>query len=285
MAKQLDKPIEKAKVSVESTVSEPIATGKYVDPGKKATIEEIDDDELDLELDDDDNEAPDETGKTEKVVAKEIDDDDDEDEQEPPKVEPAKPQTKEQRKIQALKNEASKLQREKAELQRKLEEKTQADSESALAKKYVEDGYDEKEAKSKAKADTRQDTIEKQLEMLMFEKKNRRTLEMYPDYDMDLDRIMLAVKTSGMTTEQVCRGLYGDSKEIERERRMVKAITSTGSDDSRQNTSVAKAMRTAEQPKKSSLTQDQLRAKRILEKTVNKGKPITDEDFLKCWQT
>jgi hypothetical protein len=66
MAKQLDKPIEKAKVSVESTVSEPIATGKYVDPGKKATIEEIDDDELDLELDDDDNEAPDETGKTER---------------------------------------------------------------------------------------------------------------------------------------------------------------------------------------------------------------------------
>ena len=280
MAKQLDNPIAKAQVNVESTVTEPVVLGKFVDKAKAETIDEIDEEELELDLDDEDSEQV----KTEETVTDEIDSDDEEAE-EPTQVEQPKPKSKEQRKIQALKNEAKRLQTEKAELQRKLEEKSQNDNETALAKKYTDEGYDEREAKSKAKADVRQESIEKQLELLMFEKKNRRILDIYPDADADLDRIMLASKSSGMTVEQVCRGLYGDSKDLESERRMAKAITGTSTGDSKQNTTVSKSLRTAEPPKKSSLTQDQLRAKRILEKTVNRGKPIPDDEFLRCWNT
>ena len=280
MAKQLDNPIAKDQVNVESTVTEPVVLGKFVDKDKAETIDEIDEEELELDLDDEDGEQE----KTEETVTDEIDSDDEEAE-EPAQVEQPKPKSKEQRKIQALKNEAKRLQTEKAELQRKLEEKSQNDNETALAKKYTDEGYDEREAKSKAKADVRQESIEKQLELLMFEKKNRRILDIYPDADADLDRIMLASKSSGMTVEQVCRGLYGDSKDLESERRMAKAITGTSTGDSKQNTTVSKSLRTAEPPKKSSLTQDQLRAKRILEKTVNRGKPIPDDEFLRCWNT
>lgn len=276
MAKQLDNSIEKPKVAVETAVSEPIVLGKFVDKSKEDDADETDEEELELDLDDDEQETAEET------VADEVDSDDEEaDEPETPA--PQKPKSKEQRKIQALKNEAKKLQTEKAELQKKLEEKMQLDSETQLAKKYAEEGYDEKEAKQKAKADVRQETIEKQLELLTFERKNRRVLEMYPDSENDIDRIMTASKASGMTVEQVCRGLYGDSKEFEKERRMAKAITGTGSDSTSQNTTVNKALRTAEPPKKSTLTQNQLQAKRMLEKMVNKGKTMSDEDFLRSW--
>jgi hypothetical protein len=278
MGTNLDKD-QKPRVKVESFVNEPVALGKFVD---KSTQDD-DDDELNLddveESEEADEEEPESDAK--ESIADEIKD---EEEEPKPKQETAKaPVPRIKKENQSLKDRAWKLQQENAELKKQLEAKKQADSEDELAKKYLDDGYDEKEAKAKAKSDVKQSTIEQQLEMLMFEKRNRRVLEQYPESDNDLERIMVASKASGMTVEQVCRGLYGDTQDIESERRAVKGII--GTDDAKQNASVAKSMRSAIPPKKSSLTQDQLRAKRLLEKSVNKGKPISDEDFLKCWET
>jgi hypothetical protein len=280
MEKNLDNTQKKPEVVVESSVSEVIPVGKFVD---KDALKEDDDEDFDLSLDEpeDDNEDAD-SKDSEGSVADEIDEEQDDDVKEQQKTDLKKPKSRDQKTNKALKDRAWKLQQENADLKKRLEEKSRADSEAALAQKYVDDGYDEKEAKTKAKADVRQDTIESQLELLMFEKKNRRVLAEYPDSDDDLDRIMTAVRASGMTVEQVCRGLYGDSRDRDREQRAVKGVLGTDNATA-QDASVAKSMRSAIPPKKSSLTQDQLRAKRLMEKNFNRGKTISDEDFLKCW--
>lgn len=226
------------------------------------TEQDIDlDDEIDLELEDDEPEVPEQP-------------------KEKPKQESAQPKqaSKEQRKIQALKNQALKLQQEKADLEKRLAEKRDAEHKTELVSKYVNKGFDEADAKERADADIRQSNMEKQLELLMFEKQNRKVLAKYPDADNDLDKIRRASESSGMTVEQVCRGLYG-AEIPEREKRAIAALTDSGDSPAR-NGSVSKSITSAGSVQNVKLNKEQMEIKRYLER-LNKGKPISNEDVIR----
>ena len=261
MAEQLDKSKGKStSINVEQAVVAQIPITPYTD-------EDTDDDlDLDVEQSDDDGE----------LDIDEILDDDLADDEEKVAVKPIK-LSKDARKIQALKNEAVKLQREKADLERKLIDKQDANRESELAKEYLEDGYDEKEATRKARTDIRQSNLEKQLEVLMFEKNNRKILAKYPDSENDLETIIETAKTGKMTVEQICRGLYGTDIP-DREKRALDSLVGVAGNDA--DTTVSQSMRTASAPVRSSLTDNQLRLKRQME--LKWGK-MTDAQYLESY--
>ena len=133
----------------------------------------------------------------------------------------------------------------------------------------------------RARNDMKQSNLERQVEALMFEKKNRKVLSQYPEADADLEKIMKASQTSGMTVEQVCRGLYGNVR-TEKELRALSALTDD-SDDSEVNDSVSRGMRSAKpNTKKASLTPEQQAVKRKIDLLAKKNgvKPPTNEEFL-----
>jgi hypothetical protein len=260
-----DQSAGKPKLVVEPVVIEPITVGK-------AKPKDEQDEELDLELDLDNNDEDGEPDE-ESIADDETESDDDEEESEP---EQPKKLSKEQRKILALKNEAKKLQTEKADLVKQLGDKKDTNKEEEIAKQYIDEGEDETTARRKAKSDIRQTNLEKQVEILLFEKTNRKVLAKYPKSDDDLEKIIKATNNSGMTVEQVCRGLYG-LEMTAKEKRAVDALTDEGT--VQVNTTVSKSIRSAGTPAKVKLTQEQLEIKRYLERKFRKT--ISDEDAIK----
>lgn len=260
------KPVIKA----EQFVAEPIVVGRAKEKEKPA-----DDDDLDLELDlEDEEEESDSESESETESEESTSVADEVEPEEQPKQ--AVKLTKEQRKIQALKNEAKKLQTEKLELQKQLESKKLAGKEDELAKQYADEGDDDVTARKKAKADIRQSNLEKQVEILLFEKEHRNILSKYPQSDKDLERIISVSKSGVMTVEEICRGLYGNDLSA-KDKRAISALVDEDKQDT--NNSVAKATRSAVQPTKSKLTPDQLEIKRYLERRFNRK--ITDEEAIK----
>lgn len=272
MDKKLDKTNKQIQLTSETSVSEPI----IVNQPKPDVDLDLDTDEdvleqLDDEEADDNEEEPEET----------VEPEDDSEPEEKPKAKDKKVLSPAERAIVEAKREAKLLRKEKEELERKLAEReANKTEEDALYTKYL-DEYDEKEARRRARDDMKQSSLEKQIEVLTFERKNRKILSQYPDADADLEKIMKASQTSGMTVEQVCRGLYGNVR-TEKELRALKALTDD-SDDSEVNDSVSRAMRSAKpNTKKASLTPEQQAIKRRIDILAKKNgvKPPTNEEFL-----
>ena len=272
MDKKLDKTNKQIQLTSETSVSEPI----IVNQPKPDVDLDLDTDEdvleqLDEEEVDDNEEEPDDA----------VDPEDDSEQEEQPKAKDKKVLSPAERAIVEAKREAKLLRKEKEELERKLAEReANKTEEDALYTKYL-DEYDEKEARRRARDDMKQSSLERQIEVLTFERKNRKVLSQYPDADADLEKIMKASQTSGMTVEQVCRGLYGNVR-TEKELRALKALTDD-SDDSEVNDSVSRAMRSAKpNTKKASLTPEQQAIKRRIDLLAKKNgvKPPTNEEFL-----
>ena len=269
METKLDKAKTQIQLTNESSVTEPIA----VNPPAPDLDEDLDTDEDVLEqLDDDEIDEPEESDEPE------------EEQEDSEPEEQSKPKTalsKEQKRIIELKRENKRIQQEKEEAERQLAERQETKTEEdSLYNKYL-DEYDEKEARRRARGDMKQSNLEKQIEALTFERKNRKVLSQYPQSDADLDKIMNASQTSGMTVEQVCRGLYGIAR-TEKESRALSALTDD-SDDSEVNDSVSRGMRSAKQnTKKASLTQEQQTIKKRIDLLAKRNgvKPPTNEEFL-----
>lgn len=265
MAQNIDNSTEQTYPTAQVVIEKPVATPTEVGKSKEV----VDDSEEDFDLDS----FFDEDESSEDEVPDVIEEDDEPEDKEPVK---AVTLSKDQRKIKALKNEAIKLQAEKAELAKKLEEKHNANMEEQLVAQYLEEGHDEREAKKLAKGDVKQSNLEKQLEILMFEKTNRRVLAKYPDSDADLERILKATQASGMTVEQVCRGLYGVEVPA-REKRAVAALLDDGDNEQADNT-VSKSIRTAAPPVRTKLNPEQLQVKQYLEKKYKRT--LTEQEVL-----
>jgi len=261
-SKDQTKDTVKPVINAEQFVVEPILVGKA-----RETIEQPEDDGLDLELELDE-EDDEESDDSEEAISDEVEPEE--------KPEPTIKLSKEARKIQALKNEAKKLQTEKAELVKQLESKKDSGKEDELAKKYVDEGEDEATARRKAKTDIRQTTLEKQVETLLFEKTNRKVLAKYPQSDNDLERIITASKLGVMTVEEICRGLYGNDLSA-KDKRAIGALVDE--DKNEANNSVSKSMRSATSPTRTKLTPEQIEVKRYLEGRFKRK--ITDEEAIK----
>lgn len=267
METKLDKPNKQIQLTSESSVTEPIIVNQ-----PKPDLDLDDDEDILEQLDDEEVDEPEDAEEPEE---------EDSEPEEQPKAKDKPALSKEQKRIIELKREAKRLQQEKEELERQLAERQEAKTEEeSLYNKYLEE-YDEKEARRRARNDMKQSNLERQVEALMFEKKNRKVLSQYPEADADLEKIMKASQTSGMTVEQVCRGLYGNVR-TEKELRALSALTDD-SDDSEVNDSVSRAMRSAKpNTKKASLTPEQQIIKRRIDLLAKKNgvKPPTNEEFL-----
>lgn len=237
-------------------------------------VKEDSDNELDLDLDLGDTDEESEDESEEESVVK----DEDEVKQEESEN---KPLTRQQKELRALKVQSKKKDARISELESKLADKKDSTKEEELASQYIEEGHDEKEARKRAKDDIKQTNIEQQLEMLLFEKKNRKVLSKYPSSEDDLEKIVKMSKTGMMTVEEICRGLYG--KEVPaREKRAVDALLDE-SEGTEQNTSVSRSITSAGVPAKTKLTPREVRAKRQIELMHNNGVQMSEEDFLKIY--
>lgn len=239
-------------------------------------LPEVDIDELDLSDDADaEDEDSEESSKDDPLL-------DDEDE-----VVPEQPKSnirsKEDRKIQALKAEAKKLASEKAELQKRLDERQEEKQIDSLKKKYVKDGYEEDTAENMAKTDLKQSKLEERLNILEFKENNADVIARYPKAKDELRKIMTIASDGTMTVEQVCRGLYGQESP-EREKRAKDAVLGNAARPESDNT-VSSAVRTSSPRTTISLSDKELKAKRYIEKTYNGGKSISEEDFIKVYRT
>lgn len=233
----------------------------------------MEDDELDLSLFEDDEQ---DTGEPD--IEADADDD-----AEPVVAEVKQKQlSKEERKIQALKAEAKRLQAEKAELQKKLEAKFDTDATEELHKKYISAGYDEDEARTRAKAEVKQTRLEEDLELLKFQLANQTLLSKYPKAQANIGKILRVVKASGMTAEEVCRGMYGNSTPAYEQRAKDAAMGKL--DNPVADNPVAGATRTASPKQSIKLSESEIRAKKWLEKNYYNGKPISEQDFIAAYR-
>lgn len=280
MEKKVDATQEKqTTIENQSSVVEPVTTGRYVDKSQPDD-DAFDEEEVEGVEEETEDEAFEEPAELEEEEDDESLDDEDEaladdepdDEDEKPPVKEKKRLSKEQRKIRALKIEAKKLRDQ-------LKEQQDKSREDELYDQYANE-YDEKEARRRARAESKQEAIERQVNMLLFEKQNRRVLQRFPEAENDIDKIMRFAE-SGMTVEQVCRGLYG-TEVPERERRAIEALTEP-SQATGTNSSVSRSMRTPASQVKTKLTQEQQSIKRHIERNVARRK-LTDKEFLEIYE-
>ena len=188
-----------------------------------------------------------------------------------------KPLSKEESKIVALKRQNQKLLEDFRTLHSKLEEAESTKKQSTLKNQYIDQGLDEEHAERQAQKDI---LLEKQiarLELLEFKDDNEDVLRKYPDSKKDIARIMANVKATGMTVEQVCRGLYGIEEPV-REVRAKKAATGEiGEEES--GSTITSAQRASVTKQTAVLSKRDLELKRDFESRWRDGEKMTNEEF------
>lgn len=178
--------------------------------------------------------------------------------------------SKEVRKIIDLKSENKSL--------RKELEALKAESRKAeLIQKHSEK-YDDETAIEMAEREVREEQRDKRLEYLEFVALNSTELNRYPQARADADHIFEIVKSTGMTVDQVCRGLYGELEPLDVRRAKAAA---RGELPKSENTSVdvTKAVNAATSPKKETrLTADE---RSLMARMIAAGVPnLTEEEML-----
>ena len=93
-----------------------------------------------------------------------------------------------------------------------------------LRKDYVVQGYDEDTAKTMSANEIRLRQLEEQLNVATFREENSDILALYPEAKANIGSIMRNAKLTGMTVEQICKGLYGTPTINENDRRAIQAV-------------------------------------------------------------
>lgn len=156
--------------------------------------------------------------------------------------------TPEEMKIIGLKRELQALQRERAEMQKALDEQNRKKEKEALISKYVDNGIDEETAKLTADSEIRTRQLEEKLELLEFKEQNEAVLSKYANAKNDISTIVKNAKLTGMTVEQICRGMYGEQSGSDYEKRAIAAAKGIGSNAEPKGSTVANAERNSAQP-------------------------------------
>ena len=187
--------------------------------------------------------------------------------------------TKADIKIINLKKANAELIRKQSELQKQLEEQTFNKQKESLVEKYMSDGYDEETAKDMASDKVKLTEIEKKLELFTFKEENEELFLKFPEAKANLSLIMNNSKLTGMTPEQICKGLYGTSVPLN-EQRATQSAKGQSTRNVNPNTNVARVVTGTRTNESSSLSQSDLNYKRQLEITFNGGKQLSNEEFM-----
>lgn len=289
--------IDKKNKSVKDGLLEELEdTGYGVDDGQP---DEIDDFEFDLdgnmnddfddddENDDFDDSDDDFSSKIEDDDLDDLDDDaeDTEDEPEPDDKPEPKHQKKSSKKLTPaeiklinLKKELAKVTKRNSELE-KLQQQKELDKERvSIKEKYQEKGYDEDTADVYAQNEIRMKQLEERQQIFDFREENEDVFRIYPQAKADAATIMRNSKLTGMSAEQICKGLYGEVSE--RETRAINAVKGVSSKQGKDDMAT-KAIKSSSAKSEDSLSQKDLKYKKFLEKKFNGGKPITVEEYKK----
>lgn len=188
--------------------------------------------------------------------------------------------TPEEMKIIGLKRELQSLQRERAEMQKALDEQNRKKEKEALISKYVDNGIDEETAKLTADSEIRTRQLEEKLELLEFKEQNEAVLSKYANAKNDISTIVKNAKLTGMTVEQICRGMYGEQSGSDYEKRAIAAAKGIGSNAESKGSNVASAERNSAQPQSTlALSMKDREMIKVLEGM--KGEKLTNDEIKK----
>lgn len=255
--------------------------------------EEEDDVSFDEEFDEDGNiisddleEEPEEDQEQDEEADSE-EEEIDESAQEEQKKEPkptvkAKQKSPAESKIVNLKKENQRLAKEKADLEKKLQEKQSSDQLASLKTDYLSKGYDEDTASKYASDDLRIAQIEARQAALDFREQNEEVFAKYPQAKANAMDIMRKSQASGMTAEQICRGLYGKPEAPLHEQRAREAAKGNSTRTVKDTPDTASASRGSESVNyNEGLTSAERQEKKIFERRFNQGKELTVAEYKK----
>lgn len=179
----------------------------------------------------------------------------------------------------AQKKQIKQLQREKQELEAKMQEKAIANEKEAIKQKFISEDYDEDVAEKMANDELRIRQLEERQAMLDFRDENEELFARYPQAKKEATRIMKSMQATGMTAEQICRGMYGTVKTAnEAERRALDAVK--GNIQSKQ----AKKSPSSIGTNTVDLTSQQLKHKAFIERNFLDGDKMSTQEYMKFLQ-
>lgn len=257
---------------------------RIVDNTEHPAVDDIDetDDDLGLGLDDDfDDDGFDEDdlddlehGEPEdEDTEDEGDEDQDDAEDEDVKPEPKKA-SKGKKKLSPAEIKLIALKKENQELRRKMRDTQDKKKAASLAKKYVDEGYDEDTARRYATQDIEQDALKQEVDLLRFERKNASVFAKYPEALDDIEDIMQKAQAANMTAEQVCTALYGRPTYDQNAIRAAKG-ESIYQTDNRGSSSAVRSAATD----RSNVTKEERKLVRQIERRFNNGQPLPKEEL------
>jgi sulfur relay (sulfurtransferase) DsrC/TusE family protein len=177
-----------------------------------------------------------------------------------------------------MKKDLQRVQQEKRELEERISKIDSEKRKSEIVKKYVMDGVDEEVAEKYAAQEIRNDMIEEKLEIIDFRESNYDLLQKYPQARQDVKTIIKNAKLTGMTAEQICKGMYADAETPSYQQRIRQQMTDKTSDSTNQTSTEAAAR--ASIPKQSGVTSASDRQmKARIERMFNGGKPLTEDEM------
>lgn len=255
-------------------------------PVKQSRNDPDDEDETDDE--EDGEEEPDEQPTKAKAKAKPVKEDTDSEEDDSTEedneasepesaTKPNKVNSKEDAKIVALKRENKRLAEQNRQLAAEKQKQDDAKNRETLIAQYKEKGYDDDVAARNADSDVRMGRLETRLELQDFREENYEVLRQYPDAKADLQVIMQRVKATGMTAEEICRGMYGQP-EPAADSRARAAAKGQSTRSVEQDDTVSSAMRGSARQESISLSLEQQAQKRFLENVT--GRKYSDKEFM-----
>lgn len=256
-----------------------------VDEEVERIIGELDDDksyadntDVEDEPEVDDEDEIDNEPEDEAEIDSEAEDEPDEEPDDEPEEQPVKsgkrPVTKEQRKIIEDKRRIKGLEAEVARLRQESEAQKRSVSVTEKAKTYLDQGFDEDEAKRRASDDIRNEEILDRLEMAEFKAENQVILSKYPG--ADVRKVIATMRASGASVDTVCKLLYRTTAvmETDSEKREREAVIRSSKKASAANPTGAKRAETT-----SRLSKEEVAHKQTIESFI--GRKLTSEEYIR----
>lgn len=275
-----DKKKRTAEDTILDGVTEPEVVEEEVDPENdipEDDFDDYDDDEEDEDEDKDGVEVGNDTDDDDSDDSEddEVSEDTDEEPEEDSGVKVGGKLSKEEMKIIAQKKEIKKLQKERDELRKKEQQKVLAKEKEQLKQKFISEDYDEDVAEKMANDELRIRQLEERQALLDFRDENETLFDKYPQAKVNAMKIMQSITATGMTAEQICRGLYGAPKPAnDMEQRALDSAIDTEDTTPKKNPIV-------QQTESLSLSNKQLAYKRRLEREFLNNEKMSNQDFQK----
>ena len=178
-------------------------------------------------------------------------------------------------KVINLKKENKALQQQLAEALKVRQAQELEQEKERLRSSYVEQGYDADTAKTMSANEIRLRQLEDQLQLANFREENSDILALYPEAKANISSIMKNSKLTGMTVEQICKGLYGTPTVPDYENRALMAAKGQSTRDTGSKTNIVPAKTETDVI----LTRAQQKEKTFLER-LNGGK-LSNEEYKK----